>query len=159
MMRSPIQNRSGNSSTSLVIPMTTSPPSTATVSRRSVLVTSCAASCLTLTGCSTNNTESRPAVALGSAEITISEVPVGGGIILPDRQVVITQPEEGLFHAFSAVCTHQGCTVAEIKDGTINCPCHGSKYSIVDGTVVERPAQKSLHEYTFTLTADTIRVN
>ncbi|MDZ7915043.1 MAG: Rieske (2Fe-2S) protein [Rhodococcus sp. (in: high G+C Gram-positive bacteria)] len=71
----------------------------------------------------------------------------------------MTQPGEGLFRAFSAVCTHQGCTVAEIKDGTINCPCHGSKYSIFDGSVVERPAQKPLHEYTFSLTADTIRVN
>ncbi|WP_019900151.1 Rieske (2Fe-2S) protein [Salinispora arenicola] len=73
-----------------------------------------------------------------------ADVPVGGGTILADVGVVITQPQEGTFKGFSATCTHQGCAVAEVSDGTINCPCHGSKFSVADGSVVGGPAPRSL---------------
>lgn len=68
-----------------------------------------------------------------------SEVPVGGGVVLADDEVVITQPTEGEFKAFTAICTHQGCTVSGVTD-TINCPCHGSQFSIDDGSNVTGPS-------------------
>ena len=49
---------------------------------------------------------------------------------------MVTQPTEGDFKGFSAVCTHQGCLVANVDGGTINCTCHGSQFSIEDGSVV-----------------------
>ncbi|GAB3978572.1 hypothetical protein GCM10029978_071630 [Actinoallomurus acanthiterrae] len=73
-----------------------------------------------------------------------SDIPVGGGKIFKDQKVVVTQPEKGKFVAFSAVCTHRGCTVGTVSDGTIDCPCHGSKYRISDGSVVHGPAPKPL---------------
>ena len=84
--------------------------------------------------------------ASGSAKATVpaSDVPVGGGTILPEQMVVVTQPAKGEFKAFSAVCTHQGCPVQSISDGTINCPCHGSQFSVEDGSVVHGPATKAL---------------
>ena len=69
-----------------------------------------------------------------------AEIPVGGGKILTDKKIVITQPQAGSFHAFTAICTHLGCIVNTVSGGTINCPCHGSKYSIVNGSVVNGPA-------------------
>ena len=69
--------------------------------------------------------------------------PVGSGKIFPDAQTVITQPKKGEFKAFSAVCTHQGCLVDAVTT-TIDCPCHGSKYSITDGSVVNPPAPQPL---------------
>ncbi|KAA1429237.1 ubiquinol-cytochrome c reductase iron-sulfur subunit [Nocardioides antri] len=74
--------------------------------------------------------------------IATSEVPVGGGIIAD--QVVITQPTEGEFKAFTAVCTHQQCLVGDVSGGTINCPCHGSQFSIEDGSVTAGPAPSPL---------------
>ena len=65
-----------------------------------------------------------------------SKVPVGGGVIFQKAQVVVTQPTAGVFKAFDAMCTHQKCLVTEVTGGTINCPCHGAKFSITDGTVV-----------------------
>ena len=58
--------------------------------------------------------------------------------------IVITQPQPGSFRAFTAICTHQGCIVSSVSNGTINCPCHGSKYSIKDGSVVNGPAPSPL---------------
>jgi Rieske Fe-S protein len=75
---------------------------------------------------------------------TTSEVPEGGGVILDDPGIVITQPSSGEFKGFSPICTHQGCTVGSVSDGTINCPCHGSQYSIEDGSVVAGPAPSPL---------------
>jgi Rieske Fe-S protein len=64
---------------------------------------------------------------------------VHGGAIYPavdDDGVVVTQPSPGVFRAFSATCTHRGCLLASVGDGTINCPCHGARFSIEDGSVV-----------------------
>jgi Rieske Fe-S protein len=73
-----------------------------------------------------------------------SDVPVGGGKILAGKKIVITQPRAGSFEAFTAVCTHQGCTVSSVSDGTINCPCHGSRFSVTNGSVVNGPAASPL---------------
>jgi Rieske Fe-S protein len=73
-----------------------------------------------------------------------SDIPVGGGKIWPTQTVVVTQPAAGTFKAFSAVCTHMACTVGSVSGGVIACPCHGSQYSIVDGSVKGGPAPKAL---------------
>ena len=73
-----------------------------------------------------------------------ADVPVGGGKIYAEDNVVVTQPTEGEFKGFSSICTHQGCPVTAIDNGTINCTCHGSKFSIQDGSVVNGPAKTPL---------------
>ena len=87
---------------------------------------------------------SQPAEGRPPALAVTSDIPVGGGKILAARKIVITQPRAGSFEAFTAVCTHQGCTVSTVSDGTINCPCHGSKFSVTDGSVVTGPAASPL---------------
>jgi Rieske Fe-S protein len=82
--------------------------------------------------------------AAPAALATTAEIPVDGGMILTDKQIVITQPVAGTFKAFTAVCTHQGCTVSTVAGGTIDCPCHGSKFSVKDGSVVNGPAASPL---------------
>ena len=75
-----------------------------------------------------------------NALVTTSSVPVGGGVILSQQNVVVTQPTQGTFEAFSATCTHQGCQLATVAGGTINCGCHGSQFSIKDGSNVTGPS-------------------
>jgi Rieske Fe-S protein len=87
-----------------------------------------------------------------------SEVPVGSGKIFAADKVVVTQPTQGDFKAFSAICTHQGCVVAEIKGNDIDCTCHGSKFSITDGSVVTGPATKPLESLKVTVSGSEISV-
>src|SRR6478735_1640695 len=80
------------------------------------------------------------------AIVKTSDVPVGGGKVVnaSGTKVVVTQPTEGSFVAFSAVCTHQGCTVNSVEDDVIHCPCHGSQFNGTTGAVVTGPATAPL---------------
>jgi Rieske Fe-S protein len=73
-----------------------------------------------------------------------SDIPVGGGKVFADESVVVTQPTDGEFKCFSAACTHQGCLVSNVEEGSINCTCHGSRFSITDGSVEGGPAPSAL---------------
>ena len=98
-----------------------------------------------------------PAESGTGEELTkTGDVPVGGGTIFKDEKVVVTQPEEGDFKAFSAICTHQACIVANVSDGTINCTCHGSKFRVADGAVARGPATRPLPAKQITVTGDSI---
>jgi Rieske Fe-S protein len=139
------------------------------ISRRTVIMTSglAAAAIAGLSSCTNYSTApaSEPSAAstgessAAAGPLTVKEVniPVGGGKIFPDAQTVITQPKKGEFKAFSAVCTHQGCLVESVTN-TINCPCHGSKYSITDGSVVNPPAPKPLPPKTIKVSGDSLTV-
>lgn len=85
-----------------------------------------------------------------------SQIPVGGGMVFPEEKVVVTQPAAGEFKAFSAICTHQGCTVNKVADGTIDCPCHGSKYRVADGSVAAGPAPRALPAERIIVSGETI---
>lgn len=92
----------------------------------------------------TGSSASEPATPSGQELGPASDVPVGGGKIYADQKVVVTQPTRGTFEGFSAICTHQGCLVSTVADGTINCTCHGSRFSIQNGAVEKGPATTPL---------------
>ena len=92
----------------------------------------------------------------GGALVATADVPVKGGVVLDDKKIVVTQPASGEFKAFTAVCTHQQCTVASVKANTITCPCHGSTYSALDGSVKGGPAPSPLREIPVTVKGDQV---
>ena len=131
--------------------MSDQPTCSETSTRRNVLLCAALAGSagLGLTACSAggsggsgSSASSAPngPVDLGAA----SEVPVGGGKVFRNDQVIVTQPTKGEYKAFSAICTHAGCTVEGVVKGVILCPCHGSMYNPSTGAVVGGPAPSPL---------------
>ena len=122
-------------------------------SRRAVIAAAGALTVAGLAGCEAYGgsdpapTTPDAGAAAGAAAAPLAataDIPVGGGKIFADKKIVVTQPQAGTFKAFSAICTHAGCPVAEVKGGTINCTCHGSKFKIADGSVASGPASSPL---------------
>lgn len=79
-------------------------------------------------------------VELGAA----TEVPVGGAKLYREARIVVAQPTQGSYRAFSAVCTHQGCTCDKVEGTALSCPCHGSVFDAATGAVRTGPATKPL---------------
>src|SRR4051794_27297833 len=105
---------------------------------------------------STPSSSSAPAAA-GTELASLSDVPVGGGVVLKDQKLVLTQPTAGEIKAFSSRCTHQGCAVGAVKDGLIVCPCHGSRFAIGDGAPTpDSPAKAPLGSAQVTVSGDKI---
>jgi Rieske Fe-S protein len=114
----------------------------------------------TLTACGGGSGESASVIkpTSGARTIKVAQIPVGGGKIFPVKSVVVTQPKAGEFKAFSSFCTHKGCTVSDVADGTINCECHGSKFDLATGRVTHGPAVQPLPSETITVIGDTITI-
>lgn len=92
-------------------------------------------------------------------ELTTTDgIPVRGGRVLAEQKIVVTQPEPGDFRAFSAVCTHQGCIVSDVRDGTIDCACHNSRFSVADGSVEQGPATEPLPGKRITVEGNSVRL-
>ena len=81
----------------------------------------------------------------GRRLVAVSEVPVGGGVVVTKQRIVVTKDASGAVHGFSALCTHQGCIVASVRHGRIQCPCHGSQFDATTGKVLAGPAPAPLH--------------
>lgn len=76
----------------------------------------------------------------------LADIPVGGAIAATDgdaKPIILSQPVAGTVVGLSAVCPHQGCTVAPDGDELV-CPCHGSVFTMADGANVSGPATTPL---------------
>jgi Rieske Fe-S protein len=132
------------------------------LTRRGVLIGGglCTLAVCGVAGCASYGPEADPSdTATPVLPMTVStpDIPVGGGKVYADHRIVITQPTAGAFKAFSAVCTHQGCVVGEVET-TIDCPCHGSKFAIADGSVVKGPATAPLPALTASVSGSEVTV-
>lgn len=97
-------------------------------------------------GSSAPSESAPPAQEPAAGLVATSEVPVGGGVVLPDDNLVVVQPTEGEFKAYSATCTHTGTQVSQVDGAAIGCPAHGSRFSITDGAPLNGPAAAPLPE-------------
>ncbi|MFC9339850.1 Rieske (2Fe-2S) protein [Streptomyces sp. NPDC057020] len=109
-----------------------------------------------LTACGGGGTNDKAETAEGETLARTADIPVGGGKVLADKGVVITQPKAGEFLAFSSKCTHAGCAVSGVKDGVIVCPCHQSHFDMSDGSVKSGPAGSPLPPTPIQVVGDSI---
>ena len=57
--------------------------------------------------------------------------------------IVLAQVDSQLY-AIGDTCTHWGCSLAggKLSGTTVECPCHGSRYDLRDGAVLQGPASE-----------------
>ncbi|MBR7825229.1 Rieske (2Fe-2S) protein [Actinospica sp. MGRD01-02] len=132
-----------------------------TVLRTTALGVAVAGVGVTAAACSSSNSTAQGSTAQtaaggSSSTVASSKVPVDGGYIDTTNNVVVTQPSAGEYKAFTAICTHQGCTVSSVQNNVIQCPCHGSQFSAKDGSVITGPATSPLASKTVTVAGSTI---
>ncbi|MFH0517825.1 Rieske (2Fe-2S) protein [Streptomyces sp. M41] len=92
----------------------------------------------------------------GAALAKTADIPEGGGKVFSDEKVVVSQPAAGDFKAFSTICTHQKCPMTDLKEDTLSCACHGSQFSILDGSVKKGPATQPLEAKQVSVSGDSI---
>lgn len=84
--------------------------------------------------------------AAGPALAKLSDIKVGEAIAATGAdgsKIIISRPTESTVAGFSAICTHQGCTVAPAGKN-LDCPCHGSVFNATTGAVLSGPASRPL---------------
>lgn len=123
------------------------------ISRRTALGATAAATALPLAACGGSETAGgsaikHPEVSSPLDMIAATEVPVGSAVKATAEGItlMIAQPTEGEFFAYSSACTHQGCTL-NVQKNVLACPCHASQFEISDGKVTGGPAQEPLPSY------------
>ncbi|WP_236004717.1 Rieske (2Fe-2S) protein [Nonomuraea antri] len=128
--------------------------------RRELLGATGVAACgLALTACGSGGAKAQPVKSIkGKVLAKTADVPVGGGKIVEEWKIVVTQPAEGVFKAFSSVCTHKGCAVSTPKDNVITCACHGSEFATDSGQATKGPATAPLTPYQVKVEGDGIVV-
>jgi Rieske Fe-S protein len=94
----------------------------------------------------------------GAALAKTSEIPEGGGKVFSDEKVVVSQPTAGDYKAFSTICTHQKCPMTDLKGDVLSCSCHGSQFSVTDGSVKKGPATEPLAAKQVTVEGDSIKL-
>lgn len=94
---------------------------------------------------------------VADAIVPLDEVPVGGAVAatIDGRPAIVARPEGTTVTAFSARCTHMGCTVA-VAGERLQCPCHGSQFDALTGAVLRGPATARLPSIPVRLDGDEV---
>lgn len=108
-------------------------------------------------GASTEAGGSSPGASGGGAALAkTADIPEGSGKVFSDEKVVVSQPTAGDYKAFSTICTHQNCPMTDLKEDTLSCACHGSQFSVLDGSVKKGPATQPLAAKEISVAGDSI---
>ncbi|GAA2402044.1 Rieske (2Fe-2S) protein [Streptomyces glaucosporus] len=127
--------------------MSTQSPGRRTVLRGAALTGAAGLGLAGLTACSGREGMRAQAVPTEPVDLGPADaVPVGGSRLYRDRKLVVSQPSEGEFKAFGAVCTHAGCVLTSVEELRGDCACHGSRFDTTDGRVLAGPAGSPLPE-------------
>jgi Rieske Fe-S protein len=142
-----------------------------TFTRRTALVAGAAGAVAIVAGCADGQSSSNPqppetrsgteqpggTTSGGDPILSTTDVPVGGGVILADQEMVVTQPTAGTFIGLSSICTHQACPVNSVLDGKIVCPCHNTEFDLT-GNVLQGPAPAPLPRRSIAVSGTEIRL-
>ena len=145
------------------------------VDRRTLLRAACAGcAALGLAACGGGSSSASPAQAspdvttstgsgssrAGSKKVIakLADIPVGGSASAKSpagKPLLLARPTATTVVAFSAICTHQGCTV-EPAGNHFGCPCHDSVYDAFTGKNISGPAPRPLSPFAVAISGEDV---
>lgn len=68
---------------------------------------------------------------------------------------------EGTFHAIDNTCTHRGCSLADgvLEEATVRCACHGSRFDVTTGALLNGPAEEPVRSYPVRVVGDEVQID
>lgn len=135
--------------------MTAESPTRRTVLTSGVAVAGAAAGAVALAACGTDSGSSSNSGDGGGGSVApapsgatvgaLNDVPVGQAkaVTVNGQAAILARPSADAAACFSAICTHQGCTVTP-EGAELKCPCHGSVFNALTGAVEKGPAKTAL---------------
>lgn len=97
--------------------------------------------------------------SVSAGKLSAFETDSGKIIRFGSKPVIVIRTASGDVRAFSAICTHLGCTVQFRKDlGTIWCACHNGKYDL-NGKNISGPPPRPLDPYKAIIKGDEIIIS
>lgn len=120
-----------------------------TTRRTAIVAGGMGVSGLALSGCGSDDT---------GLSVPTADVPEGGGTILKDAKIVVTQPSAEAVQGVLGRLHPPAGVVSDVTD-TINCACHNSAFSITDGSVVNGPATSPLPAKTVAVSGDQLSIS
>lgn len=124
------------------------------VTRRDVVLATCATAAAMACGCATGGTTAPPPPATGPVDLGPATEFAADGVYDRSRTAgVFVLRRGGRITALSAVCTHRKCLLRAEPDHTFKCKCHGSTFD-ADGEVTKGPATRDLPTLPLTTAAD-----
>ena len=107
-----------------------------------------ATAAVTLAACAPDHEQDTFSGGTLTKALQLDDLPPGDSVQMAvgANQVLIHRENQDTVHAYSAVCTHQGCIVGVKDDATspFVCPCHASNFDKLTGDAVSGPAQRPL---------------
>ena len=77
------------------------------------------------------------------------------------RPICLARLDDGAIYAIGDTCTHEGASLSEgeLYKGSVQCPLHGSLFSVQDGSVTGMPAQLPVATYPVSIDGDDVIVD
>jgi nitrite reductase/ring-hydroxylating ferredoxin subunit len=77
-----------------------------------------------------------------------------------ERRIAVANVS-GAFFAIDDTCTHRSCSLGDgaLVGAILRCPCHGSRFDLTNGAVLEGPAEKPVRTYPARVVGDEIQVD
>jgi nitrite reductase/ring-hydroxylating ferredoxin subunit len=99
----------------------------------------------------------------GARSVGRSRIPLlrAVGIGRSSRTRITLANVGGSFYAIDDTCTHQTCSLGDgkLEGAVVRCACHGSRFDVTTGAVVEGPAERPVRSYPTSVVGEDIQVD
>lgn len=101
--------------------------------------------------------------ALDQAILQSSEIPLAEmrRLMVGEVAICLAHTEDGGWYAIDDTCTHEDCSLSqgELTDHLVECPCHGSRFDVRTGEVLNLPAVIPVWTHRVAVTGDQVLVD